>query len=212
MRAVKPNHQSQRKDAVRYYTTQHVPGTHLNFSQRQTLASDWNAIVRAGCRITLRQFAAKHGLKYETWRREYHRGAVGVAVPDPKDRRRRKYAEYDPFKAQDEINENNANKGTRMLVTNQMAFLFKRHVIDEKLSPYDALCRMKKEMPGQNIPCLSTWYWDKRSDRSSHYVLDVLPHGYERSGFHIVVSPIGDKIFNRLPCLWKPLHFVKDDQ
>ena len=158
MKASKTKHQSQREDAVRYYTTQHVPGTHLNFSQRQTLASDWNAIVRAGCRITLRQFAAKHGLKHETWRREYHRGAVGVAVPDPKDRRRRKYAEYDPFKAQDEINENNANKGTRMLVTNQMAFLFKRHVIDEKLSPYDALCRMKKEMPGQDIPCLSTWY------------------------------------------------------
>ena len=103
MKDTKPNHQSQRKDAVRNYTTQHVPGAHLNFIHRQTLASDWNAIIKAGCRITLRQFAAKHGLKYETWRREYHRGAVGVAVPDPKDRRRRKYAEYDPFKAQDAV-------------------------------------------------------------------------------------------------------------
>ena len=158
MKVTKPKHQGQRKDAMRYYTTQHVPGTHLNFNQRQTLASDWNATIRAGCRITLRQFAAKHGLKYETWRREYLRGATGAAVPDPKDRRRRKYAEYDPFKAQDEINENNANKGTRMLVTNQMAFLFRRHVVDERLSPYDALCRMKEEMPGQAIPCLSTWY------------------------------------------------------
>ena len=158
MKASKTNHPTTRKDAVRNYITQHVPGAHLNFIHRQTLASDWNSLIRAGCRITLRQFAAKHGLKYETWRREYHRGAAGVAVPDPKDRRRRKYAEYDPFKAQDEINENNANKGTRMLVTNQMAFLFKRHVIDEKLSPYDALCHMKKEMPGQHIPCLSTWY------------------------------------------------------
>ena len=143
---------------MRNYTTQHVPGAHLNSSQRQTLASDWNALVNAGCRITLRQFAAKHGLRYETWRREYLRGATGIAVPDPKDRRRRRYAEYDPFKAQDAINENNANKGTRMLVTNQMAFLFKRHVTDEKLSPYDALCHMKEEMPGQDLPCLSTWY------------------------------------------------------
>ena len=158
MQVTKPRHQSQRKDAVRNYTTQHVPGAHLNFGQRQILASDWNATIRAGCRVTLRQFAAKHGLKYETWRREYLRGATGAAVPDPKDRRRRKYAEYDPFKAQDEINENNANKGARMLVTNQMAFLFRRHVIDEKLSPYDALCHMKDEMPGQDIPCLSTWY------------------------------------------------------
>ena len=158
MKASKPKHQNRRKDAVRNYTTQHVPGAHLNFSQRQTLASDWNATVRSGCRITLRQFAAKHGLKYETWRREYRRGATGAAVPDPKDRRRRKYAEYDPFMAQDKINENNANKGTRMLVTNRMAALFERHVIGEKLSPYDALRHMKKEMPGQHIPCLSTWY------------------------------------------------------
>lgn len=79
-------------------------------------------------------------------------------MPDPRDRRRRRYAEYDPFKAQDAINENNANKGTGMLVTNQMAVLFRRHVIDEKLSPYDALCHMKEEMPGRRIPCLSTWY------------------------------------------------------
>ena len=143
---------------MRKYITQHVPGTYLTFEQRQTLASDWNELVRAGCRVTLRQFAAKHGLRCETWRREYNRGATGEAVPDARDRRRRKYAEYDPFKAQDAINDNNANKGTRMLVTNQMAFLFKRHVLEERLSPYDAICRMKDEMPGQRIPCLSTWY------------------------------------------------------
>lgn len=32
MKASKQNHQSRRKDAVRYYTTQHVPGAHLNFT------------------------------------------------------------------------------------------------------------------------------------------------------------------------------------
>ena len=158
MKATKPNHPTTRKDAVRKYITQHVPGTHITFEQRQTLAADWNATVNAGCRITLRRFAAKHGLRYETWRREYMRGATGTAVPDPRDRRRRKYAEYDPFKAQDAVNENNANKGTRMLVTNRMAFLFRKHVVDEKLSPYDALCRMREEMPRRRIPCLSTWY------------------------------------------------------
>ena len=59
MKVTQPKHQSQRKDAVRDYTTQHVPGAHLNFSQRQTLASDWNAIIRAGCRITLRSFVRR---------------------------------------------------------------------------------------------------------------------------------------------------------
>ena len=98
---------------MRQYTTQHVPGTHLTFVQRQTLAADWNGLVRAGRRVTIRQFAARHGLRPETWRREYHRGAAGVAVPDRRDRRRRRYAEYDPFKAQDAVNENSADKGAR---------------------------------------------------------------------------------------------------
>ena len=157
MKVTKPIHQ-QRKDAVRKYITQHAPGTFLTFEQRLTLAADWNELIRAGCRVTIRQFATKHGLRPETWRREYNRGATGVAVPDPKDRRRRKYAEYDPMAAQDKINENNANKGAKMPVTNQMAFLFRKHVLDEKLSPYDAVCIMAKEMPGQHMPCVSTWY------------------------------------------------------
>jgi len=157
MKVTKPNHQP-KKDAVRKYITQHTPGTFLTFEQRQTLAVDWNELIRAGCRVTIRGFAAKHGLRPETWRREYHRGATGEAIADPRDQRRRKYAEYDPFIAQDKINENNENKGTKMLVTNQMAFLFRKHVVDEKLSPYDALCHMTKELPGQRIPKLSTWY------------------------------------------------------
>ena len=34
MKVTKPKHQSRRKDAVRHYTTQHVPGTHLDFKRR----------------------------------------------------------------------------------------------------------------------------------------------------------------------------------
>ena len=143
---------------MRKYITQHVPGTRLTFEQRQTLATDWNDLVRTGRSITIRRFAARHGINSETWRREYHRGATGLAISDPKDGRRRKYCEYDPFVAQDIINANNENKGARMLVTNKMASLFRRHVVEEKLSPYDSLCHMKEEMPGQSIPCLSTWY------------------------------------------------------
>lgn len=143
---------------MRHHVTQHVPGTFPAFGQRLTLAADWNGLVRAGCRVTIRQFAARHGLRPETWRREYHRGATGLAIADPRDRRRRRYAEYDPFRAQDAINANNANKGARMPVTNRMALLFRRHVVEERLSPCDAMCRMRDELPGQRIPCLSTWY------------------------------------------------------
>ena len=48
MKVTKPNHQAKRKDAVRKYITQHVPGRFLTFEQRQTLAADWNELIRAG--------------------------------------------------------------------------------------------------------------------------------------------------------------------
>ena len=35
MKAAKQNHQTTREDAVRNYITQHVPGTHITFEQRQ---------------------------------------------------------------------------------------------------------------------------------------------------------------------------------
>ena len=38
MEASKQNHPTTREDAVRNYITQHVPGTHITFEQRQTLA------------------------------------------------------------------------------------------------------------------------------------------------------------------------------
>ena len=55
---------------------------------------------KAEYRVTIRPFAARHGLSPETRRREYLRDATGAAVPDPGDRRRRRYAEHDPFAAQ----------------------------------------------------------------------------------------------------------------
>ena len=119
MRAAKPHRQTKREDALRKYITQHVPGTFLTFGQRQTSAADWNGLVNAGCRVTIRPFAARHDLRPETWRREYLRGATGAAVPAPGDRRRRKHAEHGPFAAQDRIS---GNKGAKMPVTNQMAF------------------------------------------------------------------------------------------
>jgi len=82
---------------LRKYITQHVRETFPTFEQRQTLVADRNDLINARCRVTFRRFAAKHGLRPETWRREYHRGATGAAVPDSEDKRRRKYAEYDPF-------------------------------------------------------------------------------------------------------------------
>ena len=97
----------------REYIIRHEPGAPLTYDQRLKLDAEWNRLVKAGCRVTLRGFALPHGLAEETWGRECLRGATGAAIRDPKDARRRIYAEYDPFKAQDAINCGNANKSEK---------------------------------------------------------------------------------------------------
>ena len=153
MEVTKPNHR-RRKDAVRKYTTHHVPGAHIDFDTRQRLAADWNRAIREGRRVSLRAFAKAHGLAYETWRREYGRGRTAADVPDPRNRRRRIYGEYDPFRAQDDVNDN--AKGPRMLVTNVLERRFSHYVKEMLLSPYDAVQRLKADFPGRRIPRTST--------------------------------------------------------
>lgn len=91
---------------------------------RWALARDWNRQVNNGRRPTIRGFARDHGLSPATWHREYRRGEVGASVPDRRDGRRREYNEYDPYKAQDAVDEGNGNKGAAMRVTNKLAALF----------------------------------------------------------------------------------------
>ena len=151
-------HTHTRKDAMKCYSIHHAPGEHLTLADRLALARDWNRLVNNGRRPTIRGFAREHGLSPATWHREYRRGEVGASVPDRRDGRRREYNEYDPYKAQDAVNEGNGNKGAAMRVTNKLAALFADFVLGQKLSPYDAVCRMRKAMPGAYVPCVRTWY------------------------------------------------------
>ena len=158
------------------YSIRHVPGRHLTFGERQILARDWNAILDHGGRPTITGFAKAHGLSEATWHREYKRGMMSDPVPDPRDGRRMQYDEYDPFKAQDSINEGNANKGVKMKVTNHLAERFAHYVLGYSLSPYDAMCRMREEMPDRRIPCLSTWY--------NHIACGDIPVKYGQTPYH----------------------------
>ena len=146
-----------RKDAVRDYSMHHVPGKHLPFEDRLLLARDWNRRVSQGPKPTIRGFARIHGISPSTWSRECKRGTMGDSVPDRRDGRRRVFNEYSPHKAQDSIRAGNANKGAAMRVANKLAELFKTFVLDKKLSPYDAVCRIKKALPGTYVPCVRTW-------------------------------------------------------
>ena len=149
-----------RKDAMRHYIINKIPGSTLKYYHREILERDWNDQIKRGSMPTLRAFAKAHGLAVQTWKREYDRGADGITVPDPKHPGRKIYSTYNAGKAQDKINAGFANKGAPMKVTNLLNAKFSHHVLVNKLSPYDAVCHLKedKELAGKAIPCVSTWY------------------------------------------------------
>ena len=135
---------------MRKYTIKKAPGATLKYYHREILQKDWNDRIEHGKMPTLRAFARDHGLAVQTWKREFDRGKTGETVPDPKRPGRMIYALYDAGKAQDKINEGYANKGAPMKVTNKLDAIFAKLVKEMKLSPYDAVCRMK-EVIGCNI-------------------------------------------------------------
>lgn len=137
------------------YTIKRAPGAHLTAWDREKLARAWNAYVRNLIPISIRRFAALHGLPYETWRRELKRGATGPIV---RRNGRLEYPEYDPERAEASVAEGRANMGTRMKLTAEMAALFRRHVLEGRRSPYDAMALIRAALPGADVPCLRTFY------------------------------------------------------
>ena len=165
-----------RKDAVRKYTISKIPGHQLRYWDRQILERDWNDRVEHGPMPTIRGFAHDHGIKYETWRREFNRGKTGESIPNPNKPGRWIYATYSADKAQDNVNEGHANKGTKMIVTNKLSEEFAKYVKEKKLSPYDATCHLKEDHPNDRIPHVRTWY--------KHIAHGDIPVHYGQTPYH----------------------------
>lgn len=139
----------------RDYTIRRAAGSHLTAEMRETLGRRWNACVSRCRRITLREFARENNIPYETWRREYHRGAACFTL---RRGNRWEYAEYDLSKAEESINTGKGNMGAKMKMTMSMAMLFRHCVKDEGRSPYDARLYVKENLPDADVPCLKTFY------------------------------------------------------
>ena len=144
-------------DAVskRKYTIRRDAGEHLTQKMRETLGMAWNQYINKLAPISLRQFAKLHNVPYETWRREFKRGA---ASPIIRRGNRWIYPEYDLAKAMASINEGKSNMGAKMKLTITMAILFRYAVLSLKRSPYDARMMIVEAFPGRDIPCLKTFY------------------------------------------------------
>lgn len=139
----------------RHYSIHKAPGSRLNDSDREILGKAWNGYINGNYRISLRKFAKTHGIPYETWRREYLRGATGITI---RRGNRWAYAEYDPEKARESIHIGQANMGTRMKLTVGMAILFRHLVLKSHRSPYDARLAIIEAFPNSYVPCLKTFY------------------------------------------------------
>ena len=139
----------------RNYTIRRDAGEHLTDRQREILGADWNRRVNRCARTSLRSFAALHNIPYETWRREFGRGAVSPII---RRGNRWTYPEYDVEKARASINEGRANMGAPMKLTVGMAILFRHAVLKLGRSPYDARMMIREAMPDREVPCLKTFY------------------------------------------------------
>ena len=139
----------------RKYTIRRNAGERLTQQMRETLGTAWNQYVNRLVPISLREFARLHNVPYETWRREFRRGA---ASPIIRQGNRWTYPEYDLGKAIASINEGKSNMGARMKLTMPMAIIFRYYVTVQKRSPYDARQYVVEALPGRDVPCLRTFY------------------------------------------------------
>lgn len=139
----------------RKYNIHKVAGERLSEKELETLSTAWNGYINRCSKISLRKFALLHGVPYETWRREYNRGAVHKTI---RNGNRWIYAEYDLDKAIASRNNGKSNMGTKMKLTIGMAILFRYFVLNLRRSPYDARQAIIEAFPGKDIPCLKTFY------------------------------------------------------
>jgi IS30 family transposase len=125
---------------------------HLTFRDR----TDMETIIRThwphGRRIVWAQLGQLMGRSWRTVRSEYDRGKVSN-----KDSEWKEYPVYSAEKGQDQADQRAANKGPRMRLTNTLAERLRYWIVDEKVSPYVAVTRMRKEDHAW-VPCVRTVY------------------------------------------------------
>jgi len=148
------------KDAsMRILNLHHAPMTHFTEEQRSVLQNLWNVNVNKGrdTRLSIHKFAKQQAVPYETMRRELRRGMEGEPFFD-KIKKQWFYPEYSAGKAQDDAADKNAQKGTGMRITAELAKAFQHHVKELSKSPNHARHDMIAE-GFKYVPCLSTFYY-----------------------------------------------------
>jgi len=126
--------------------------THLTFRDRTAMETLIRVHWPHGRRIVWAQLGRHMGRSWRIVRAEYHRGKV-----INRDSKLIEYNTYSAEKGQAEADALAANKGPRMRLTNTLAERLRYWIVDEKLSPYVAVMRMRKEGHAW-VPCVRTVY------------------------------------------------------
>jgi len=127
--------------------------THLTYRDR----TDMETIIRMnwpyGQRIIWAELGRYMDRSWRSVRTEYLRGRVTNRTSELVD-----FNTYSAEKGQDEADALAANKGPRMRLTNVLAERLRHWIVDEKVSPYVAIMRLRKEVLTW-VPCVRTVYY-----------------------------------------------------
>ena len=127
--------------------------THLTYRDR----TDIETLIRVhwphGKRIVWAQLGRHMGRSWRNVRSEYLRGQVTNQTSELVE-----YKTYSAEKGQAEADVLSANKGPRMRLTNILANRLQHWIVAEKVSPYVAIMRMRKE-DYVWVPCVRTVYY-----------------------------------------------------
>jgi len=125
---------------------------HLTYRDRTAMETIIRTLWPHGRRIVWTQLGQQMGRSWRTVRAEYERGKVVN-----RDSEWKEYPAYSAEKGQAMADQLAANKGPRMRLTNIIAERLRYWIVDQKVSPYVAVIRMREEGHAW-VPCVRTVY------------------------------------------------------
>jgi len=128
-------------------------GKHFTWEDRLRLEAFDRALYPGKKRSNLSELARRLGRSRSSVSREYRRGTVTNMNSELE-----QFPVYSARKGQDEAEQAALNKGPRGRLTNRIAEDIRELIVEEKLSPYAALVRLKKTGLYPWLPCERTVY------------------------------------------------------
>jgi len=127
---------------------------HFTWEQRVRLETLSRTLYPGKKKVNLSELARRLGRHRSSVSREYHRGGVINRNTELEE-----FIVYSARKGQDAADQAALNRGPQGKLTNRIAEAIRKQIIDEKLSPYAAIVRLRKTGQYPWLPCERTVYY-----------------------------------------------------